>query len=145
MEFVVNNIYRRNGNNSKVTSNTKDVVSLVIDGSMYNDNYMDIDNTAKTVLDGILKYMTSGTNLIHIGGEQLQSIISFTGYTEGTVRKAVVRLNASNIVEKTTIRGEYIVNPLFAYKGDNDRVWLSYKSIEEELKERNKKQSSRKR
>lgn len=135
--IYMNNIYRPNGNKVNVSSETKDKVTLLVGGSMYSDEYMKLDNTAKTVLDSILKYISNGTNIIHIGGDTLVSMCKFTGYQEQTIRKAIVRLNDSCILEKTTIRGEYIVNPLFAYKGDESRVWLSYSEVENEHRRKN--------
>lgn len=132
--IYMNNIYRPNGNIVNVSSETKDKVTLLVGGRMYADEYMKLDNTAKTVLDSILKYISNGTNIIHIGGDTLIAMCKFTGYQEQTIRKAIVRLNDSSILEKTTIRGEYMVNPLFAYKGEESRVWFSYSQIEKELK-----------
>lgn len=129
-----------NGNNisgvkTSVNRNTGKSVELLVNGSMYVDCYMNLDGTAKHVINAILKYMGDDSNLIQIGGDTLNAIIELTEYNEGTIRKAMVRLNKFGLAEKTNLRGEYIVNPSFAVKGNEKLVWDTYGSIENSLKE----------
>ena len=132
----MSNLKNLSGIRNKPSRFTDKSVELKVNGSLYVDCYMNLDGTAKHVINAILKYMDNDTNLIQIGGDTLQAIIDLTEYNEGTIRKAMVRLNKFSIAEKTNLRGEYIVNPLFAIKGNDISVWNTYRSLEEAMRVR---------
>ena len=108
-------------------------ILLKVDGSMFNNQYMDIGSTSRIVLSNLFRLMDKDTNLIQIGGETLTDICMNTKYSEGTVRKAMVELNKFKLAEKTDLRGEYIINPLLAIKGNEFAVFDTYKMIEKSL------------
>ena len=109
---------------------TQHTVVIKTNGTMYRDDYEPLDLTAKNVLSALLVFMDTHANTIQIGGDTLEELLKRTKYSEGTIRKALVRLNKIGLAEKTGLRGEYIVNPLFAIKGSEDKVWDMYKLIE---------------
>lgn len=128
----MNNVYRENGVKKKVDSNTKLDVALKVNGDMYKSVYASLRHTDKNVLSAILKYMDNDMNTINIGGETLVALIDYTLYKPQTVRDSVVRLQKNKLVESTGVRGEYIVNPLYAVKGNEAAVWALYKTINED-------------
>lgn len=110
-------------------------MELKVYGKMYADVYLGLDNTAKTVLGAILP-VVDDDNLVQIGGRTLQFVLETTGYEENTVRKQLVKLNKSGILEKTNLRGEYILNPAFAVAGDEDEAWKMYGIVEMVLRDK---------
>ena len=110
-------------------------VILKAGGSMFCNQFMDIDNTSRKVLNNLFLEIEKDTNLVQIGGATMTSLVGRTGYSEGTIRKAMVVLNKFKLAEKTNLRGEYIVNPLFAVKGNEELVWQVYGKIEKKLQD----------
>ena len=111
-------------------------MGLVINtnGSMYSDVFLKLGGTEMKVLLEILKHIDDGTNLVQIGGEYLLLIMINSGYSEKAIRNSLSKLNKVGICERTNLRGEYIVNPLFAVAGSEESVWRMYSRIENDLK-----------
>lgn len=130
----MNQIYYERG--VKVNPLTGSVGKVVMrtETQMYKDVYMVLDKIAKRVYDAVIHYMTEDLNTIQPQGEVLDGLVLMTGYEKNTVQKAVGRLSKLGLVEKTDLRGEYIVNPMVAYKGNEYRVWEMYRVIEENKK-----------
>jgi len=108
-------------------------VMLKVNGTIYMSEYVKLGQTAKTVISGLLKHMNNDTNLFYVGGDTLKKLVAHTGYSDATIRNQVSKIVKTNLIEHTSLRGEYIVNPLFAVKGDEKLVWKSYERIEIEL------------
>lgn len=118
------------GRKLKCTHNTEGKVNLRVNSDLYKDSYMKLDKTAKNVLDTMFVYIDKDTNLIQIGGETLDSLCDYSGLSESTVRKALVRLQDCDLVVKSYLKGEYQINPRLAYKGDEREVWRTTQDIE---------------
>ena len=86
------------------------------------------------VLLEILKHIDDDTNLLQIGGNTLLAITTSSGYSEKAIRNSLSKLNKAGLCERTNLRGEYIVNPLFAVAGNEDSVWNAYSKVEADLK-----------
>ena len=129
--FIMNGVYRENGAKKKVDVNTKLDVVLKVNGKMYNEVYVNLRHTDKNVLSAMLKYMDNDLNTIQVSGDTLVALMGYTGYQMQTTRDSVVRLQKCKLVEGTGLRGEYIVNPLFAVKGNEDKIWEHYKKLNE--------------
>lgn len=108
-----------------------DDIIFKVSGSMFKEHYKLLDNTSRNVLNNLFVVMERDMNLVHIGGDTLDKLERLTGYSEGTIRKAMVVLNKFHLAEKTSLRGEYIINPMLAVKGDERMVWEMYNKIEE--------------
>ena len=121
-------IYTESGIKSEVTKNTCKEVVLKVDGSLYREYFMSVGQTSKNVMLAILKYMDDDMNTIQVNGDTLDAIIDHTGYNKQVVRNQLVKLKP--LIERTNLRGEYIVNPMFAVKGNKDKVWKMYSKIE---------------
>ena len=120
-----------NGVKVKAITNTTKEVVLKIDSSLYIKNFIEVGQTGKNVMLAILKYMDNDTNLIQIGGDTLKLLVGHTGYSSQVIRNHLRCLYP--MLERTvSIRGEYIVNPIFAYKGYECEVWEVYCGIERE-------------
>ena len=104
------------------------------DGKLYLNEYMKLDLTANRVLNMLISIMVEDTNLVSLSKTKLLKIIEYTGYTESTIRKALVRLNKSGLAERTNKRGQYIINPAFAVKGEESHIWFIYSKVEIKLK-----------
>jgi len=109
-------------------------LEIKIDGSMYSEVFMKLGGTEMKVLLEILKHIESNTNLLQIGGDTLLAITVSSGYSEKVVRNSLSKLNKSGLCERTNLRGEYIVNPIFAVSGCEDSVWRMYANVEASLK-----------
>lgn len=133
----MNNIYRPNGNGVKCSFNTKYMVVHVMSSELYNTEYKNLSHTSKKVLESVFKFMTVNMNTINIGGDTLKSMIDYSGYSEKTIRNQVSEICKTKILEHTSNRGEYIVNPLIAYKGDYKEVWRTYGEVEIQLGNKN--------
>lgn len=110
-----------------------DDVIFKVGGDMFKEHYKFLDNTSKNVLNNLFVVMERDMNLVHIGGSTLSRLVELTGYNEGTIRKAMVVLNKFHLAEKTSLRGEYIINPLLAVKGDENLVWNVYRKVNDEF------------
>ena len=111
---------------------SKGRVILKTDGSLYQKEFVRVGQTSKNIMLAILKYMEEDLNTIIISGETLKFIMQHTGYTEQVIRNHLRELYP--LIEKTRqIRGEYIVNPLFAIKGSEHAVWEFYSSLQHKL------------
>ena len=85
----------------------------------------------KKVMLAILKLMAKDLNVITIGGKTLLEIMDETGMSESHIRNSVSKLKSLFLIEPTgVLRGEYIVNPTFAIKGDIRKVWRFYGELE---------------
>ena len=87
----------------------------------------------KKVMMGILKYMEPDMNHVIINGETLVNIMNTTGLCKQQIRNCVTNLKKLHIIEPLRLRAEYIVNPLFAVKGNYDEVWKFYGQMNAEL------------
>ena len=111
-----------------VTRNTNKAVSLKVAGSLYKTYFISIGQTSKNVMLAILKYMDDDMNTIQVGGDTLTAISEHCGYNDQVIRNQLKKLFP--LLEKTNLRGEYIVNPQFAVKGNEELVWDMYNKIE---------------
>ena len=125
---------RPNGRAVGVTKSTKKNVELKINGTIYKKYFIKVGQTSKNVMLGILKYMDDDMNTISVSGDTLKSLVEHTGYNEQVIRNHLRTLYP--MLEKTNVRTEYIVNPTFATKGNEDKIWEIYKKIEDAFQER---------
>ncbi len=109
-------------------------LEIKVNGTMYSGVFMKLGGTEMKVLLEILKHIEPNTNLLQIGGDTLLAITVSSGYSEKVVRNSLSKLNKSGLCERTSLRGEYIVNPVFAIAGCEDSVWGMYQKIEADLK-----------
>ena len=122
---------RPNGRVVSAEYNTKCKVVLMTDGELYKDYFIQVGQTSKNVMLAILKYMECDLNTICVGGDTLDLLVGHTGYSEQTIRDNLRKLHP--MLEKTGVRGEYIVNPMFATKGNEKAVWDMYEEIEQRV------------
>lgn len=127
----MNNIYRENGIKKGVYSNSTKDVLVKVQGSLYHKFFVPMGKTEKNVLLSMLTLIDDDLNTIQVGGDTLTELVNLTGYNEQSIRNKLRNLHP--LIEKTSLRGEYIVNPLFAVKGSETQVWNNYKRIENEL------------
>lgn len=130
----MNQIYYGKGKEVPLSTGSRGRVVLRTDTELYRCLYIPLGSTAKRILESIFEYMAEDMNTIQVGGDTLEAIMLMTGYSEKTVRNQLVELNKLGLLESTDLRGEYIVNPVLAYKGNEYRVWEMYKVIEENKK-----------
>jgi hypothetical protein len=97
--------------------------------------YSELKSGNKIVLLAIIHLCSDSLNTIFIGGNTLKELSKETGFTEPSIRNAVTKLKLSKLIEPTLLRGEYIVNPLYAIKGSCSLVWRNYQRIEGQLRE----------
>lgn len=106
-------------------------VDLKIHGELYEVFEGSISGTGKKVMLAILKRMTRDMNHIIIGGDTLDDICESLGLSTAQVRNKITELKRYALIEPTmTLRAEYLVNPTFAIKGNEDAVWRFYGEIE---------------
>ena len=93
--------------------------------------YKALRSDEKTIMDSILTYMDSASNIITVNGATLDAIVDDSGYSPKTVRNVLSLLCKTNLLESTLqLDREYIINPIFAIKGGNDiSVWQAYQSL----------------
>ena len=78
----------------------------------------------KTILDSILSLMGTNTNQIVVLGDTLEAISELSGYSTSTIKSSVSRLSKDKLILPTyQLTAEYIINPSFAYKGNEDAIW----------------------
>lgn len=128
----MNNIYRENGVRQDAEYNTDSFVAIKTKGSLYRDKFTSLSDGEKKVLMAILDFCDNDLNTIQVSGDVATAMEDAYNIKIKTIRNVLPKLYP--IVEKTHLRGEYIVNPLFAVKGSEDSVWRMYNKIESELK-----------
>lgn len=128
----MNNIYRESGIKRDVKCGTNKRVELKVKNDIYCNEYIGLGKTDKCVIAAVLMLIENDMNTIFIGGDTLDELSSITGYNAQTIRDSVVRLSRLFLLERTSVRGEYIVNPLFAVKGNEKSVWDVYGRINNE-------------
>lgn len=121
---------RPNGLPVKVEKHTFGRLTLNRDNKQYY-LYKTLPKDQKVVLDSILTYMDSSSNIITILGETLEALMKDTGYSKAIVRNAIYSLVANtNLLEPThQLQAEYVVSPVFAFKGFEGVVWKAYQSL----------------
>jgi len=85
--------------------------------------FKDLRSDDRRVLDSIMTYISTNTNHIIVDGDTLKLLKRDTGYTVATIRNSISRLKQSNLINKLQLDHEFIVNPLLAVKGDEQKVW----------------------
>ena len=100
------------------------------ENKLYKLFEQEVSNTGKKVMLSILRHMQRNTNLITINGDTLASMISDSKLSKQQIRDGTSELKKYYIIEPTTIRTEYIVNPTFAIKGLEPAVWKTYGELE---------------
>lgn len=128
----MNNIYRENGRTQDASYNTESYVAIKTKGSLYRDKFTSLSDGEKKVLMALLDFCDNDLNTIQVGGDVANAIEDTYSIKVKTIRNVLPKLYP--IVEKTHLRGEYIINPMFAVKGNEDSVWRMYSKIESELK-----------
>ena len=84
----------------------------------------DVQGVDKKIMLAALKEMEIQTNLIVFSGSTLVNIKESVKVSTQQVRNAISRLAKLNLLEKTlTIKNGYVVNPSFAWKGDETTIW----------------------
>mgnify|MGYP006883062210 CR=1 FL=1 len=124
----MNNIYRINGNKKNADSGTDKFVVLNTKSSVYNKYYTSLSDSDKKILMALMDYCDNDMNTIQVSGNVGEAIESKYNIKVKTVQNAFKRLYP--LIEKTSLRGEYVINPLFAIKGNEDSVWRAYGKIE---------------
>jgi len=107
--------------------------SLKTDNKLWKVFENNTSGTGKTIMLAIFRYMESDTNLIAIVGNMLDTLRKDTGMSESQIRNKVSELKKLHLIEPTSLRGEYIVNPTLAIKGKSGKVWEMYGNIERKL------------
>ena len=128
MEIIMNNIYRERGNKLGVLHGTLKDIVVKASGSLYQDKFVGLGKTEKNILLSLIRLMDDDMNTVQVGGDTLEEVCRETGYGKQVVRNKLGSLYP--LLEKTGLRGEYIVNPLFAIKGNETSVWKVYHKIE---------------
>ena len=106
-------------------------VTLLVNSKAYTEFEKSTIGADKKVMLSILKYMIADFNIININGSTLKSISNETSMSESHIRNSISRLKKLYLIEPTRdFRGEYIVNPTFAFKGSESKVWHTYGLIE---------------
>ena len=118
------------GTKKSVKGANKSLMRLNQDSSLYNNVFTSLTSGVKVVMLAIGHYATDNKNLIHLGGDTIKAVAEETGFTVPSVRNAITALNKCGIIEPTGLKGEYIINPLFALKGNFYAVWKFYQAIE---------------
>ena len=127
---MMNNIYRENGNKVNVYANSNKDVMIKTTSLLYQDKFVGLGKTEKNVLFGMIRLMEDDMNTIQVGGDTLEQLCVDTGYSKQVIRNKLGSLYP--LIEKTSLRGEYVINPLFAIKGNPDKVWKTYELIDKE-------------
>ena len=120
---------RPSGVKVHTTTGTRGNVTLLTNSSYFNV-YRDLRSTDKKVLDVIMQLVSADTNHIIVAGDTASEIRSRTKYSASTVRHSVSRLKQSNLLNKLQLPSEFILNPMFAYKGSKAKVWKFLLSVE---------------
>ena len=104
-------------------------VEIKTKGKLYNNYFIGLNKTQKNIMTIVLQLMEKDLNTITFLGDTLKEIMDKTGYTENTIRKNLSLLYPLIEPTKQSTR-EYIVNPMFAIRGDEAKIWKMYGSIE---------------
>ena len=118
----------------KVNHNSRRLYTINPESPL-NQLYRKLTAGEKAVLQSLLKFCSDHVNLIHIGGETLEALCLDTGYTSTSIRNAVTKIKRAHLIEPTGLKGEYIINPLYAIKGNYSSVWRTYQVIESQLRQ----------
>lgn len=118
------------GVKKSVKGSNKSLFRILQESTIYNNEFTSLTSGVKVVMLAIGHYATDNRNLIHLGGDTIKAVAEETGYTVPSVRNAITALNKCGIIEPTGLKGEYIINPMFALKGDYRAVWKFYQAIE---------------
>jgi len=105
-------------------------VELMVKTKMYNIFEQEVSGTGKKLMLALLKLMDNDTNLIQINGVTLDTLLKTTGLSESQVRNKTSELKKYYLIESTGTRSEYIINPMFAVKGNASSVWRMYGKLE---------------
>ena len=112
-------------------------VQLKQNSKMYSEYMNDIGGKDKAVLDSMLRHMQFNMNTITMNGDTLRNVISDTKLSVQQIRNAVSRLKKTSLIEASgLLRAEYIVNPAFAFKGNENMAWKAYTQMEEQRRAR---------
>jgi DeoR/GlpR family transcriptional regulator of sugar metabolism len=109
-------------------------ITISFESSSYKNNFLSLSKGDRAIAMKIFEIIEPDMNTFHCGGSTLKWISKELNVTDTTIRNAVSRLKKNFVIESTAASGEYIVDPLIAYKGDIDKVWKSYSNVEMELR-----------
>lgn len=124
---------RPKNTNGKIVDVQKGTFGKIVIDRNHNlySTYRKLRSDTKSVMDSILTYMQSETNLIVLKGNTLNMVMNDTGYAERTVVNAINELKKLMFIEIThQLPHELIVNPVFAYKDNQlETVWKTYQKV----------------
>ena len=120
---------RPNGLKQKVYKNTKGNILLKVNSTAYQ-SYINLRSDDKSIMDSLLYLMGNNTNHLILLGDTLEALVEQCGYSKGTIRATIPRLTRLHLISKGTLPGEYIINPLFAIKGNECEIWKFLQTIE---------------
>jgi len=86
--------------------------------------YMRLRSDDKLILDAMLMLMHTDMNHITMLGDTLEEVSKKTSCKVKAIRDGLTRLKKTNLIEKLQLEGEFLINPVFAYKGIINSVWL---------------------
>ena len=131
----MSNIHRETGTKQKVDTNTKKDIVLKRKGNLYKKVLPKLRTDDKKILFSLLTFMTDNTNHIIVAGDTMQAVIKDTGFAEQTIKDSLSRLNKKGLIQgsKKLLPFEYIINPLFAIKGNERDIWEFQHNIECQL------------
>jgi len=121
-----------NGREVKIMPTSQ--ITVNFESSAYKNHFLQLSKGDRSIAMKIFEIIEPNMNTFQIGGRTMEWLSKELGVQDSSIRDAVSRMKKLFVVESTAVRGEYIVDPLIAYKGDQDKVWDNYSKIEMELR-----------
>jgi len=111
------------------------LITMNHNSTYYKVFELKVTGADKKVMLAILKLMEIDMNTISLLGDTLEAICAEAKVSKQQVRNATSRLAKLHLLEPTkTIRGEYVINPSFAWKGNEARTWKFYETLEQQAR-----------
>ena len=104
-------------------------VTIKLDGKMYEE-YNGLRGDDRVILDALIFVMEKDTNRFVLDDKTLEVLKAQTGYVVGSIKNAMVRLVKTHIVDRLPDNGGYYINPTFAIKGSECKIWKFIQSIQ---------------
>ena len=120
------------GKTVDVNTSCKQKAKINSHSELYKNGYLKLTKGQQSILIELLRFTTDDLNCIVLSGDTKQAILEASGYSNGGLKNALIALKLAKLIEPTLKKAEYIINPLFATKGNDEVVWKHYQKIESE-------------
>ena len=124
------------GRKKRVSTDTKGTIIIKRDGTIYKQQFKKLSSGETKLLGLILKYMSTDTNHIILGGDTIKIIEKESAYNEKYILELASKLKRKHFLNYCKrFPREYIVNPTFATKGNEESIWQFIQTVEYQCRE----------